>query len=190
MIIDHPSWGKRHINKELRKELGAGLRDDTVARLKEKTLTGRPRAQTGRKSVIGLLAEEIITPERVTTIGLDEAYHRLRSAGFLNMEIRRLLSAGNIPGLFNTDAFRIMLRNRRQWLNRMLRDGWSKERIIIEIKRYYSVEGRDVFDFLKDVYNLPGYKKLRIDRKKYRTVAAKTAGKKVKKLYRTPVKAR
>lgn len=179
MIIDHPSWGKRHINKELRKELGAGLRDDTVARLKEKTLTGRPRAKTGRKSVIQLLAEELITPDLVAKTGIEEINHKLLSAGFLKMEIRHILSAGNIPQLFKTKPFILMLQERRRWWREMRRAGFTNAEIVDAIRRYYSVEGRSPFDFLRVEYKPPR----KADIVKYREAARKRSERKVATLY-------
>jgi len=184
LFIAHPSWGRARVNKELRKQYGIGLRTIDVQRLKDATLIGRPKARTGRKSVEAILAEALITPERVTIVGFDEAYMRLRQSGFINAEIRTIFSAGNVPGLFGTEPFKIMLRNRRVWFKDKRKRGWSKTQIIDAIKRYYTPEVKgDPFDFLREVYPEVG-KRLHIDIKGYRKVAAKRARKQVKKLYR------
>lgn len=180
LIIQHPEWGRLHVNKQLRREFGIGLRTIDVQRLKDTLLVGSPRARTGRKSIASLLAEELITPERVTIIGFDEAYMRLRSAGFLNMEIREIFSAGNCPELFGTEPFKAMLRSRRKWLRDMVRRGNSKGQIIDAIKKYYSKEERSPFDFLRKEYKPP----LRVDFKTYREAARKRAQRQVKTLYK------
>ena len=184
LIIAHPSWGRARVNKELRKQYGVGLRTIDVQRLKDATLIGRPKASTGRKSVEAILAEALITPERVTIVGFDEAYMRLRSSGFINAEIRHIFSAGNVPALFSTEPFKIMLRNRRVWFKDKRKRGWSKVQIIDAIKRYYTPDVKgDPFDFLREVYPEVGTR-LRIDFKTYRKTAAKRARKQVKKLYK------
>ena len=185
LIIQHPEWGRIRVNKELRKQYGIGLRTMDVQKLKDATLIGRPRASTGRKSVEAILAEGVVTPERVTEVGFDEAYHRLRSAGFLNIEIRWIFSAGNVPMLFGTEPFKIMLQNRRKWFRDKVNRGWSKIQIIDAIKRYYAPEKKkgDPFDFLREVYPQVGMR-LRIDFKDYRITAAKRARKKTKVLYK------
>ena len=184
LIITHPDWGRVRVNKELRKQFGVGLRTIDVQRLKDTLLIGRPKARTGRKSVAAILAEALITPERVTIVGFDEAYMRLRSAGFINMEIRHIFSAGNVPMLFGTEPFKIMLKNRRKWFMARRKKGWSKGQIIDAIKKYYTPEKRgDPFDFLREVYPEVGMR-LRIDRKTYRIAAAKKARKEVRRLYK------
>ena len=184
LIIANPTWGRVRVNKELRKQYGMGLRTIDVQRLKDTLLIGRPKASTGRKSVESILGEALITPERVTIVGWDEAYMRLRSSGFINAEIRTIFSAGNVPGLFGTEPFKIMLRNRRVWFKDKRKRGWSKTQIIDAIKRYYTPEVKgDPFDFLREVYPEVG-KRLRIDVPGYRKAAAKRSRKQVKKLYR------
>ena len=180
LIIAHPEWGRVKVNKELRKEFGIGLRTIDVQKLKDTTLIGRPRAQTGRKSIVDLLAEEIVTPERATVIGFDEAYHKMRSAGFLNMEIRNIFSAGNTPVLFGTEPFKAMLKSRRKWFTSMTKTGWTKAQIIEAVKKYYSVPRRSPFDFLRREYKPP----MRVDFKVYREAARKRAVQEVKVLYK------
>jgi len=183
LIIAHPSWGRIRINKELRKEFGIGLRTIDVQKLKDTTLIGRPRARTGRKSIVDLLAEQVITPERTITIGFDEAYHRMRSAGFINLEIRWIFSAGNVPALFGTEPFKVMLQNRRKWFKDRVRTGWSKGQILEAIKKCYTprVKG-DPFDFLREVYFIkPRFK---VDFKVYRMAAGRRAHKRVEALYK------
>ena len=155
IIIAHPEYGRVRVNKQLRKEFGIGLRTIDVQRLKDTTLIGRERAQTGRKSIVGLLAEELLTPERAVTIGFDEAYHKMRSAGFINMEIRNIFSAGNTPMLFTTEPFKAMLVSRRKWFRNRVGAGWSKGQVIDAVKNYYSVERRSPFDFLRREYKPP-----------------------------------
>lgn len=179
LIIAHPAWGRIRVNKELRKEYGIGLRTTVVQKLKDTTLIGRPRAATGRKSVAELLREELITPERMTTIGFDEAYHKMRSAGFINMEIRNIFSAGNTPMLFTTEPFKAMLVTRRKWFRDRVQSGWSKGQIIDAIKKYYDVKGHNEFDFLRKEYKPP----LRVDFRRYREIARKRAMRDTKKLY-------
>lgn len=180
LIIAHPTWGRVRVNKELRKQYGIGLRTTIVQKLKDATLIGRERASTGRKSVAELLREELITPERITTIGFDEAYHKMRSAGFINMEIRNIFSAGNTPMLFTTEPFKAMLVSRRKWFRDRVESGWSKVQIIEAIKKYYSVERRSPFDFLRKEYKPP----LRVDFKVYREAMRKRAQRDTRALYK------
>ena len=180
LIIQNPSWGRVRVNKELRKEYGVGLRTIDVQRLKDATLIGRPKASTGRKSVKSILAEALITPERVSIVGFEEAYSRLRSSGFINAEIRHIFSAGNVPGLFGTEPFKDMLRSRRRWFKDRRKAGWSKVQIIDAIKKHYVAPTRSPFDFLRIEYRPP----LRVDFKRYRTIARKQAKRLVKPLYK------
>lgn len=180
LIIKHPEWGRVRVNKELRREYGVGLRTIDVQRLKDTLLLGRPKARTGRKSVASLLSEALITPERVTVVGFDEAYMRLRSAGFINMEIRNIFSAGNTPMLFGTEPFKAMLQTRRRWFKSMVKRGWSKAQILNAIKKHYITPERSPFDFLRLEYRPP----LRVDFRKYREVARKHAKRTVKPLYK------
>lgn len=180
LIIQHPDWGRIKVNKQVRKEFGIGLRTIDVQKLKDTTLIGRERAQTGRKSVAELLREELITPERMTTIGFDEAYHKMRSAGFINMEIRNIFSAGNTPMLFTTEPFKAMLVSRRKWFRDRVKSGWSKGQVIDAVKNYYSVERRSPFDFLRKEYKPP----LRVDFKVYREAMRKRAQRDTRALYK------
>jgi len=179
LIIQHPEWGRVRVNKELRKEYGVGLRTIDVQRLKDRTLIGRPKARTGRKSIASLLGEALITPERVTVVGFDEAYMRLRSAGFINSEIREIFSAGNVPELFGTAPFKAMLRSRRQWFRDKIRRGWPKTKIIATIQQFY-VPKPSPFEFLRLEYQPP----LKVDFVKYREVARRHAKRITKPLYR------
>lgn len=180
LILKNPDWGKERVNKRVRTRFGVGLRRIDVARLKDTLLIGRPKARTGRKSVAELLREELITPERITTIGFDEAYMKLRSAGFINMEIRNIFSAGNTPMLFTTEPFKAMLVSRRKWFRDRVKAGWSKGQVIDAVKNYYSVERRSPFDFLRREYKPP----MRVDFKVYREAARKRALKDVRVLYK------
>ena len=179
LIIQHPEWGRVRVNKELRKEYGVGLRTIDVQRLKDRTLIGRPKARTGRKSIASLLGEALITPERVTVVGFDEAYMKLRSAGFINSEIREIFSAGNVPELFGTEPFKDMLRSRRRWFKDMVRRGWSIAQIIETLNKFYGPKPSP-FEFLRREYQPP----LRVDFVKYRDVARKRAVKITKPLYK------
>jgi len=179
IIIAHPNWGRVRVNKQVRKEFGIGLRTIDVQRLKDTTLIGRERASTGRKSVAEILAEEIITPERVITVGFDEAYHKMRSAGFINAEIRNIFSAGNTPMLFTTEPFKAMLVSRRKWFRDKIKSGWSKGQVIDTVKGYYSKEARSPFDFLRREYKPP----YRVSQTAYREAARKRALKDTKTLY-------
>jgi len=180
LIIQNPEWGKDRINKQVKARFGVGLRRIDVARLKDTLLIGRPKARTGRKSIAALLGEELITPERAATVGFDEAYMRLRSAGFIDMEIRNIFSAGNTPVLFTTEPFKAMLKSRRKWFRSRIKSGWSKGQVISAIRKYYSVEKRSPFDFLRREYKPP----LRVDFKVYREAARKRAVREVKTLYK------
>jgi len=179
LIIQHPEWGRVKVNKELRKEYGVGLRTIDVQRLKDRTLIGRPKARTGRKSVEAILAEALITPERVIIVGFDEAYMRLRQSGFINAEIREIFSAGNVPELFSSEPFKNMLRSRRRWFRDKVKRGWTKAQIIETIKRFY-VPQPSPFEFLRREYQPP----LRVDFVKYREVARRRAKRITKPLYK------
>jgi len=185
LIITHPKWGKDRVNREVKTYYGTGLRRIDVARLKDTTLIGRPRARTGRKPIEKLVREAILLPEvairRVITIGFDEAYHRLRAAGFIDMEIRHIFSAGNVPELFNTAPFNAMIHQRRHWVMERIKKGWTKGQLLDAIKRYYTKPERSPFDFLRREYKPP----LRVDFVKYRAAARKRAMAKTRTLYAT-----
>jgi len=189
LIIANPTWGKDKINKAVRVRYNVGLRRVDVARLKEVTLIGRPKAQTGRKPIEKIVKQRIITPiisERVrefkvAIIGFDAAYHLMRSAGFLDNEIKETFGAPNVPALFGTDVFKTMLKDRRAWFMSMLRQGISKAHIIGEIKAHYLKPKRDVFDFLRAGYDYK--KKGQLTEAEYRYMQRKQAQGKIKDLY-------
>jgi len=189
LIIANPTWGKDKINKAVRARYKVGLRRVDVARLKEVTLIGRPKAQTGWKPIKKIVEQKIITPVvaervrefKVAVIGFDVAYHLMRSAGFLDGEIRETFGAPNVPALFGTDAFKTMLKDRRAWFMGMLRQGISKAQVVGEIKAHYLKPKRDVFDFLRAGYDYKQKEKL--TEAEYRYMQRKQALGKVKDLY-------
>jgi len=203
-IIQHPTVGKDAINKAIRKEYGVGLRRIDVARLKETTLIGRPKARTGLKPVAKLLKEEILKPDiseraktlRVATIGFDAAFMALRSAGFSSSEIRIIFGAPNVPQLFSTPEFEAMLRDRRQWIRQMRKAGKSKEQILAAIERYYATIDKKTgkpknspFDFLRDAaYRQPRRGRMTIP--EYRAAQQRKAERKTAKLKAAPLRRR
>jgi len=203
-IIAHPTVGKDAINKAIRKEYGVGLRRIDVARLKETTLIGRPKARTGLKPVAKLLKEEVLKPDiseraktlRVATIGFDAAFMQLRSSGFSSSEIRIIFGAPNVPQLFSTPEFEAMLRDRRQWIRQMRKAGKSKEDILKAIERYYAAKDpktglpkNSPFDFLRDAaYRQPRRGRMTIP--EYRAAQQRKAAKKTAKLKGAPARRR
>lgn len=185
LIISKPELGKDAINRLVKERYGMGLRRIDVARLKDTTLIERPRARTGRKPIEKLVREAILLPEvairRVIKIGFDEAYHRLRAAGFIDMEIRHIFSAGNVPELFNTAPFNAMLQQRRRWVMGRIKQDWSKGQLLDAIKRHYMKPERSPFDFLRASYQ----PKIKVDFTKYRQAARKRAMAKTRTLYAT-----
>lgn len=86
---------------------------------------------------------------------------RLREAGFLESEIRKISRARAPDGsLQQTDidgiAWQKTLESRKRWVGQRLDEGWSKEEIRRRILRYYKRKaGRSPFDFLKLEYKPP-----------------------------------
>lgn len=161
LIIANPAYGKKRINELIRKKYQTGLRSIDVARLKEVTLIGRPKARTGIVSVERLLRdlllpEEVITKSEVVKSGFDETYMKLRSASFIGAEIRYIFTTANPLAVFNSKPFKQSLRERRKWYRNRRKAGLSKRQIIDEIKRYYIPgQKQNPFDFTKDAYNPP-----------------------------------
>lgn len=198
LIIQHPTWGRDHINKALRTRFGTGLRTIYVARLKTAILIGRPKVQTGRKPIARIIREEILRPEiaerareiKAAQIGFDIAYHQLISAGFLPREIREFFGAANVPALFNTQPFKIMLQDRRNWFRMQRKRGISKQGIVAMLNQYYATKdprtGKPYspFDFLREVYDVLRRRRP-TEIKSYRQAQARRAIKNTKKLYRT-----
>lgn len=187
-ILINPTYGRKKLAKELKKEYGVSFRLTTIAKVKEEVLLGEKipyKKPTGKKSITGLLYEEIMSPQQAILVGFDEAYHKFVSAGFLKMEIRNIFSAGNVPELFSTKPFEAMLRERRAWVRDRIKAGLTKGQIIDSIKGFYSkrdITGGPVnspFDFLRGVYLPP----LRVDFKTYRELSRRRALKKTRKLY-------
>ena len=179
LIIAHPEWGKDRLNKEVRGQFGTGLRRIDVAQMKDQVLIGRPKRSTGRLSVDALVRKSILLPEvkdrvkgeRIVKVGFDEAYHRMRAAGFIDAEIRHFFSAGNVPELFNTKPYIEMLKERHHQFREWRQKGWSKQQVIDTIKEYYSKPKRSPFDFLRKSYRPPR----NLDTKAYRRTARRTA---------------
>lgn len=181
LISDHPQWGKDRVNAQIKREFGVGLRTTDVAKLKQATLLVKPIV--GKKRIDRLIELDIpphLPRETLVKIGFEEQYHRMRSCGFLDFEIRHILSAGNLPMLFETKPFNAMLRDRLTWVKRMRKAGWTKEQVIFEIKRYYSKPERSPFDFLRKEYKPP----LKVDFKIYREAARQRAERETSSLYR------
>ncbi len=169
LITANPHWGKDKINAELKKEFGVGLRRQDIAKLKEISLTAKPTS--GRRRLERLMELDIpprVPREKLIAAGIEEHYHRMRAHGFLDFEIRHIMSAGNLPVLFTSKPFREMLQNRLAWIIRMRKKyGWTREQIIQAIKEYYSKPRHSPFDFLRREYKPP----LKIDTKTYRELA-------------------
>ena len=207
LIISNPNLGKDAINKAVRKEYGTGLRRIDVAKLKDATLFGRPKRSTGIKSAEQLIKEQILVPStetqrsfKIVTIGFDTGYHMMRSAGFLDFEIRNLFSAKGGALVFSSQPFRDMLKYRRQFVKSKLKKGWTKPEIIKNITQHYQVKdavGKPLtnpFDFLREAYDYDGRKpaphKAKVKdvinktyAKDYEIAKQKKAAKKVAKLY-------
>lgn len=113
-------------------------------------------------------------------IGFDKAYDDLVKAGFANREIRELFKAGNAPDLFSTEPYKAMLESRHTWWVHRLKAGWNRSQIWGAINRYYDVEARSPFEFLRIEYKPVR----RVDFKTYREVARKRAIRITKSLYR------
>ena len=183
LFIANPAYGKNRVNDLVRKRYRVGLRRIDVARLKEETLVGRPKAWTGMVSVSRMIREmlppEDITREQIIVIGFDEAYMKLRAAGFITPEIRHIFTAENVPGLFSSEPFKAQLRTRWRWFRDRQKTGWTKRQIVDAIKRYYAPEkGKSPFDFLKAEYLPP----LRIDFDPGEERKRKVAARKIKAL--------
>lgn len=183
LIIANPNYGKARVNELVKGKYKVGLRRIDVARLKEETLVGRTKKQTGMVSVKRLIAEmlppEDITKEQVIKIGFDEAYMKLRASGFITSEIRHIFSSESPIAVFNSKPFAAQLRTRRRWYRDMRKDGWTKGQIVTAINQYYSPEKEgSPFDFLKVEYLPP----LKIDFDPGEERKRKIAAKKVKAL--------
>ena len=184
LFIANPAYGKNRVNELIRKKYKVGLRRIDVARLKEETLVGRPKKQTGMVSVKRLLSKDVIppediTPEYITKIGFSEAYMRLSASGFISSEIRHIFSTGSPIAVFNSKPFAAQLRKRRRWYRDRRKAGWTKAQIVVAIKKFYAPEkGKSPFDFTKDVYLPP----LKIDFDPGEERKRKIAAKKVKAL--------
>ena len=89
--IDHPEWGRRRINAQLRSELGAGLRDATVDAV---TLPQRERIARGEKPVFVKKAVRDLTAARA-----------MKNAGFISFEINGVTGSPAVPlGQISTDS--------------------------------------------------------------------------------------
>ena len=188
IILAHPTYGRKKLAKELKKEYGIAFRLTTIAAAREATLLGEKiphKRPTGIKSVESILAEALITPERAIIIGFDSAFHKLISAGFIKTEIQTIFSAGNVPELFGTKPFERMLSERRQWVRDRLRAGWTKREIIAEVKSWYRKRDTDTkgeFAFLRATY--PEIVAKKADITKCRVAAGKKAKQQIKPLYK------
>ena len=196
IILSHPDWGKRQVNKVLRKELGLGLRDAEVQHIKETTLVGRPKRTSGMKSLAQLIKEGLISPTLGELRDIQVAYHRMVSAGFLPEEISDLKDTqdSQILGAIKTKAFNRMLHDRHEWFMRMLKllkekYGWSttmaKSTIIQRIRdERKKLRLKDpTWTFLRAVYDVVESDPQKTKLPAYREAARKRAIGQVKDLY-------
>lgn len=189
IILANPSYGRKKLAKELKREYGVAFRLTTIAAAREAALLGKKiphKRPTGIKSVESILAEALITPERAIVIGFDEAYHRCRSAGFINDEIRTIFSAGNVPELFSSKPFNAMLRRRRRWVRDKLREGKTRREILAHLKKHCGKKAIiaakpeiSPFEFLRREYQDP----VRVSQKAYSEKARKRAEQKTRPVY-------
>lgn len=86
---------------------------------------------------------------------------KLRDAGFMPFEIRRISNARTPDGSFQEidisgPAWQSTIESRRTWVASLIRAGWSKDDIRASLRRYYRRRrGRSPFDFLKIEYRPP-----------------------------------
>ena len=199
LIISKPHLGKDAINKVVRAEYGTGLRRIDVARLKESTLIGRPKKSTGMKSMQQLVKLQLVPTTieakqlKVATVGFDTAFHMLRSAGFLEHEIRKIFSAHGVSLVFNSKPFKAMVKSRRNLIKEKRKAGWTNSEIVKYINDFYKVRGpdgkplADPFDFLRKEYQ-PAPKRSKKDVKqaldiRYERNKQRKAAVKVERLY-------
>ena len=195
IIVRHPDWGKRQVNKVLRKELGLGLRDAEVQHIKETTLVGRPKRAPGMKTLAQLPKEGLISPTLAELQGIQQIWHKMRSAGFLDREIQDYMDAKDtqLVGLLKTKAFRDFVNDRHTWFMRMLKlykerglsDTEARFGIIKAIKQererlHYT---NPAWIFLRAVYDVVESDPLKPKLPAYREAARKRALGEVRDLY-------
>lgn len=156
-IIANPLTGHRKVNQAIRKEYdGIGLRISEVSRLKDATLLDRTSKPTGRKGIKALIAIGAISSEDVkgksweSVMALEDAYHRLLSSGFIEVEAKELIKATGKP--FNSEPFKAMLVTRRQGIRRAKKEGLTTQQIADKISFNFRVKKSNPFDFLKREY--------------------------------------
>jgi len=110
-------------------------------------------------------------------------YHGWLNAGFLPEEAEELaygskgikVSAEKVYGSRTGRAARV---SRRQWIQDLLKQGWTEEEIAREARAYYARDSkRSPWDFIRAEYRPPA-------KKDYREAAKKLAEVEVKTLYR------
>jgi len=168
LITEHPTWGRRRINDQLRKEFGEGVRTIDLAREQDRLFPMRPKPKG--KGQLGWLAQRWQEPEAAKykpardVVGFIDGAHILRSAGFLPFEISGwrdangrwrpgILQAQGVVDLLNSDALREMCHDRRNWVRMMRRAGLTDLQIVDLIRSEYAHDPKaNPFDHLRIAY--------------------------------------
>lgn len=154
-----------------------------------KRITDPTRPATGRISLQQLIDLEIapILPKAtLAKLGIAKRYKEMREHGFMDFEIRHILTAGNLPELFASKPYEAMLQSRKEWTENLLKAGWTHEQITMEISRYYSEPKHSPFDFLRKEYKPP----MKMDFRVYREAATRRAEQATANLYQKKPRSR